>query len=63
MAARDLAWAPGRMEWLLTEMELRWRGVRSGALFAPEQVRSAFWASRWRLLAGIDTRRSWQSLM
>ena len=30
-----MAWAPGRMESLLTEVELRRCGVRSGALLRP----------------------------
>lgn len=54
-----MAWAPGRVESLLTEVELRRCGVRSGALLRPGQVRGAFGASRWRFLVGIDTCGSW----
>lgn len=58
-----MAWAPGRMELLLTEVELRLCGARSGALLGPGQVRGAFWASSWRFLVGIDTCGSWPLLM
>lgn len=51
------------MESLLTEVELRRCGVRSGALLGPGQVRGAFWASSWRFLVGIDPCRSWSLLM
>ena len=58
-----MAWAPGRMELLSTEVELRWCGARSGALLGPGQVRGTFWASSWRFLVGIDTCGSWPLLM